>query len=113
MAWRLHGGGGGMPCTPPRTWPKEYWNRAAFVTEPTGHLIATFILTANGADYRSKNSWNVLASDDEWAAPIMAEVGPDGQLWVIDWYNIIVQHNPRLLASPQARGTLTKPTCET
>jgi putative heme-binding domain-containing protein len=24
----------------------------------------------------------------------MAEVGPDGQVWVIDWYNYIVQHNP-------------------
>ena len=26
--------------------------------------------------------------------PIMAEVGPDGNVWVIDWYNFIVQHNP-------------------
>jgi putative heme-binding domain-containing protein len=24
----------------------------------------------------------------------MAEVGPDGCVWVIDWYNYIVQHNP-------------------
>ena len=38
--------------------------------------------------------WNLLASDDEWTAPIMAEVGPDGNVWVIDWYNYIVQHNP-------------------
>jgi putative heme-binding domain-containing protein len=37
---------------------------------------------------------NLVASDDEWAAPIMAEVGPDGNVWVIDWYNYIVQHNP-------------------
>src|SRR5205807_1106424 len=29
-----------------------------------------------------------------WTAPILAEVGPDGALWVIDWYNFIVQHNP-------------------
>ena len=36
----------------------------------------------------------LVASDDEWTAPIMAEVGPDGHVWVIDWYNIIVQHNP-------------------
>src|SRR5262249_37063172 len=37
---------------------------------------------------------NLLASDDEWSAPIAAEVGPDGNVWVIDWYNFIVQHNP-------------------
>lgn len=24
----------------------------------------------------------------------MAEIGPDGAVWVIDWYNYIVQHNP-------------------
>ena len=77
-----------------RSWPKEYWNRTAFVCEPTGKLVSTFVLRPDGAGFRSNNLWNILASDDEWSAPIMAEVGPDGQLWVIDWYNIIVQHNP-------------------
>ncbi|MBI4585927.1 MAG: ThuA domain-containing protein [Planctomycetes bacterium] len=77
-----------------RAYPREYWNRAAFVCEPTGHLVATFLIQSQGADYRSRNAWNLLASDDEWAAPIMAEVGPDGHVWVIDWYNLIVQHNP-------------------
>ncbi len=77
-----------------RNYPPEYWNRAAFVTEPTGHLCATFIIRPDGAGFRSKNSWNLLAGNDEWMAPIMAEVGPDGNVWVIDWYNYIVQHNP-------------------
>src|SRR5579864_2257313 len=77
-----------------RTYPKEYWNRTAFVCEPTGHLVATFELSPDGASYKARYGWNLLASDDEWSAPIMAEVGPDGNVWVIDWYNFIVQHNP-------------------
>jgi putative membrane-bound dehydrogenase-like protein len=77
-----------------RNYPREYWNRTAFVTEPTGHLIATFVLRQQGAGYKSKNSWNLVASDDEWTSPIQAEVGPDGNVWFIDWYNYIVQHNP-------------------
>ncbi len=77
-----------------RTYPREYWNKTAFVCEPTGHLLATFTLQRDGADFRSRNAWNLLASDDEWCAPIMAEVGPDGHMWVIDWYAYIVQHNP-------------------
>jgi putative membrane-bound dehydrogenase-like protein len=77
-----------------RTYPKEYWNQAAFVAEPTGHLVATFQLQRRGSDLVSRNAWNLLASDDEWSSPIMAEVGPDGNVWVIDWYNYIVQHNP-------------------
>jgi putative membrane-bound dehydrogenase-like protein len=77
-----------------RTYPKEYWNRTAFVSDPTGHLTATFELLPNGTDFRSRYGWNLVAADDEWASPIMAEVGPDGNVWVIDWYAYIVQHNP-------------------
>jgi hypothetical protein len=77
-----------------RQYPRAYWNRAAFVAGPTGHLVGTFALTPDGAGYQSTSPVNLLASDDEWAAPIMAEIGPDGNVWVIDWYNYIVQHNP-------------------
>jgi putative membrane-bound dehydrogenase-like protein len=77
-----------------RTYPREYWNRTALVTEATGHLAATFVLEPNGSSFQSRNAWNLLASDDEWTAPVAAEVGPDGNVWVIDWYNFIVQHNP-------------------
>lgn len=77
-----------------RTYPKEYWNQIAFVTEPTGHLVSHFKLEPKGASYVAKNIGSFLASDDEWTSPIMAEVGPDGNMWVIDWYNYIIQHNP-------------------
>jgi putative membrane-bound dehydrogenase-like protein len=87
-----------------RTYPREYWNRTAFVSDPTGHLTATFVLSRDGADFSSKNSWNLLASDDEWTAPIVAEVGPDGHMWVIDWYNYIVQHNPTPAGFKNGKG---------
>ena len=77
-----------------RRYPPAFWNRTAFVAGPTGHLVGIFQLTADGAGFRSTSPLNLIASDDEWAAPIMAEVGPDGNVWVIDWYNYIVQHNP-------------------
>ncbi|MDB5351799.1 MAG: putative rane-bound dehydrogenase [Planctomycetota bacterium] len=92
-----HGGftaGAGSALYTARTYPKQYWNKTAFVAEPTGHLVATFTLHPNGTDFSSHNAWNLVASDDEWTSPIMAEVGPDGQVWIIDWYNFIVQHNP-------------------
>jgi uncharacterized protein len=92
-----HGGftaGAGSALYTARTFPKHYWNRTAFVSEPTGHLVATFTLHQDGTDFRSHNAWNLVASDDEWTSPILAEVGPDGQVWAIDWYNFIVQHNP-------------------
>lgn len=77
-----------------RSFPQQWWNRTSFVCGPTAHLIGTFTLRRDGANYTSTSPCNLLASDDEWTAPILAEVGPDGAVWVIDWYNYIVQHNP-------------------
>jgi len=77
-----------------RAFPQEYWNRIAFVNEPTGGLTAQFILQRDGADVTSYNPSNLLASDDEWVSPIVAKVGPDGAVWILDFYNFIIQHNP-------------------
>lgn len=88
-----------------RNYPKLYWNRTAFVCEPTGHLVGTFVLNRDGGDFHSSNPFNLLASDDEWAAPIAAEVGPDGNVWVIDWYNYIVQHNPTPVGYKTGKGS--------
>ncbi|MEO6785965.1 MAG: c-type cytochrome, partial [Chthoniobacteraceae bacterium] len=30
----------------------------------------------------------------EWTSPVHAEVGPDGAVWIADWENFIIQHNP-------------------
>lgn len=96
--------GAGHAVYTARQYPKEYWNRTAFVCEPTGHLVGTFVLRRNGADFSSQNTFNLFASDDEWSAPIMAEVGPDGNVWVIDWYNYIVQHNPTPAGFENGKG---------
>lgn len=92
-----HGGytaGAGHSLYTGRHYPSQYWNRIAFVNGPTGHLVGSFVLDREGFGYKSTSPFNLFASDDEWSAPIMAEVGPDGCVWVLDWYNYIVQHNP-------------------
>jgi putative membrane-bound dehydrogenase-like protein len=72
----------------------DFRGKVAFVCEPTGHLVHMNRLVPKGSSFVSRDGWNLLASDDEWTSPILAEVGPDGAVWVIDWYNFIVQHNP-------------------
>jgi putative membrane-bound dehydrogenase-like protein len=86
--------GSGSAIYTARSFPSEYWNQVQFVAEPTGHLLGKFHLRPSGADYIAHNGRNFAASDDEWSSPIAAEVGPDGALWMIDWYNYIIQHNP-------------------
>ncbi|MDB4438048.1 ThuA domain-containing protein [bacterium] len=70
-------------------------NDIAFVCAPTGKLVGQFHVTANGSGFNSKQlPNNIYNSADAWSGPVAAEVGPDGALWICDWYNIIIQHNP-------------------
>jgi len=77
-----------------RAFPRSYWNQVAFVAEPTGHVLHQNILTQKGSDFNDREGFNLLAGADEWFSPVFAQVGPDGAVWVADWYSFIIQHNP-------------------
>lgn len=66
----------------------------ALVTEPTAKLIGIMDIQQDGGGYKANDGLNFLASTDEWMSPIFADVGPDGAVWVIDFYSFIIQHNP-------------------
>jgi putative membrane-bound dehydrogenase-like protein len=77
-----------------RAFPKKYWNRVAFITEPTAHLVGQGIMEPQGAGFVTRDGWNLMAGAEEWFSPVHAQVGPDGAVWVADWYTFINQHNP-------------------
>lgn len=81
-----------------RAFPEAYWNRVAFVCEPTGHIVHQNVMQKTGTDYQDAEGagvgFNLMAGSDEWFAPVFAETGPDGAVWVVDWYSYIIQHNP-------------------
>ena len=78
-----------------RKYPKKYWN-ALMVTEPTAHIVLAGFMEPNGAIFREKEGHpeNFLASSDDWVAPVFADIGPDENIWIADWYNPVIQHNP-------------------
>lgn len=96
-----------------RSFPKSYWNRVAFVCEPTGHIVHQNVMDKKGTNYEDAEAagvgFNLLAGADEWVSPVFAEVGPDGSVWVADWYSFIIQHNP----TPQGFTTGTGAAYET
>ena len=78
-----------------RDFPQKYWNVCALVNEPTMHLVHQGFLQRDGSGWTEQgDGMNLLAGEDEWVAPVHSEVGPDGAVWVADWYNFIIQHNP-------------------
>jgi putative membrane-bound dehydrogenase-like protein len=44
-------------------------------------------LERNGATYRGKTEPDFLQANDAWFMPVVQKVGPDGSLYVLDWYD--------------------------
>jgi hypothetical protein len=95
-----------------RLFPQKYWNRFGFTCDGSYHLCNqdSMVVRMNGT--RSTSTWNamrmpgqarsnIFASTDAWTAPLQTRTGPDGALWVLDWYNYLFLHNP---ASPNGAG---------
>ena len=93
-AFGMYTAGAGFNLYTARTYPEKYWNKAAFIGGPSGRLLGQFFLKEDGASYKAINGQNLMASFDQYTSPIQAKTGPDGQVWVLDWSNLIIQHNP-------------------
>jgi putative membrane-bound dehydrogenase-like protein len=68
---------------------------AYFICEPVSNLVHCDLLTPNGATFvakRDRENTEFLASRDSWFMPVFTTVGPDGALYVVDFYRKIVEH---------------------
>jgi len=86
--------GAGYALATSKNFPESWQNEIAFISGPTGNLLGSYRNVPDGSGYKAINNFSIIASADEWFSPVSAEVGPDGNLWVADWYNFIIQHNP-------------------
>ncbi len=77
-----------------RMFPRDWWNSVALLCEPTVHTLYKGVVEQQGTHFITRNGWNLLGSDDEHFAPVYASTGPDGAIWVSDFYSFIIQHNP-------------------
>ena len=67
----------------------------AFICEPAGNLIKRNVLTAEKGALSAKPYYDqkeFLASTDERFRPVNLITGPDGAIYVIDFYRGIIQH---------------------
>ena len=76
-------------------WPAKDWNNAHFVTEPTVHLVHHDVLSANGVTFKGTKAREAefIAGQDLWFRPVDMRNGPDGAMYVLDFYNQAVVHN--------------------
>ena len=88
---------------------KGKYAKASFVCEPVSNLVHADILTPSGATFkaeRAEEEKEFLASTDSWFRPVNLTVGPDGALYVVDFYRKLVEH-PDWLAMADSTGFYT------
>jgi putative membrane-bound dehydrogenase-like protein len=78
-------------------WPAR-WHYSYFTTEPTLNLVHHQFVRPDGVSYalsreKGREQTEFIRSRDLWFRPIETRIGPDGALYVIDFYNQAVIHN--------------------
>ena len=71
------------------------FDSVTFVAEPVSNLVHADRLTDQGASFTASRLYpekEFLASTDAWFRPVNMYVGPDGALYVIDYYRQIIEH---------------------
>jgi putative membrane-bound dehydrogenase-like protein len=67
----------------------------ALVAEPAQNLVHRDVLTPSGATFvakRAREEVEFLASTDAWFRPVNFYVGPDGAIYLVDYYRLMVEH---------------------
>lgn len=82
---------------------------SVFACEPVHNVVHREMLTPDGATFTSKRSDDeqdreFLASTDPWFRPVMTRTGPDGALYIADYYRFVLEH-PEWIA-PETRSRI-------
>lgn len=64
-----------------------------YLANPITGAIQVVRATPEGRRYRYEKRADFLTSTDRWFRPVAVHFGPDGCLYVVDWYNKIISHN--------------------
>jgi putative heme-binding domain-containing protein len=70
----------------------ESWQGSVITNDFRANRINRFKLEEQGSGYASKQAEDLLWTDHVAFRPVDISVGPDGAIYVADWYNPIIQH---------------------
>ena len=80
--------------------PEEYNNNVTFVCEPVSNVVHADRLVPNGATFKANRvleEKEFLASTDPYARLVNLYVGPDGALYLVDFYRQVIE-GPEFMA---------------
>lgn len=66
--------------------PAEY-RRKLYMGNIHGNAINLDTVVKNGSTYSAKAQDDFLQANDAWFMPVVQKTGPDGSLYIVDWYD--------------------------
>ncbi len=67
-------------------YPEKYRDRL-YMGNIHGNCVNVDRLERNGSTYASKGEPDFLTANDAWFMPVVQKTGPDGCLYILDWYD--------------------------
>jgi putative membrane-bound dehydrogenase-like protein len=83
------------------------FERSSFVAEPVHNLVHRDVWSAAGSTFvasRAEAGREFLASSDSWFRPVNFYIGPDGALYLVDYYRKHIEH-PEWTSSEHHHGS--------
>lgn len=81
----------GLEIVESRHFPDD-WQGSLVAHDFRGHRVCRFIVQEDGSGFASRQQQDVISSKHVAFRPIDVAMGPDGALYIADWYNPIIQH---------------------
>ncbi|MFA6947098.1 MAG: c-type cytochrome, partial [Pedobacter sp.] len=76
------------------SFPDPFNKNVTFITESVSNLVHVDVLKENGASFTSSRileNKEFLTSTDAWSRPVNIYVGPDGSIYVLDYYRRVIE----------------------
>ncbi len=68
------------------------WNGNALTNDFRANRVCRYILGEEGSGFTSKEAPELIKTNHRAFRPIDIKMGPDGAIYIADWYNPIIQH---------------------
>ena len=91
------------------------WQGDLITCDFRAHRVCRFKLSDDGSGFASKEMPEVIKSNHPAFRPIDVKIGPDGALYIADWYNPIIQHGEVDFRDPRrdkTHGRIWRVTCK-
>lgn len=70
----------------------ESWNRKVITANSLHNVVWVSELLPDGSTFRTVDEEPLLETDDRWFRPVFCGVGPDGCVYLADWYDSRLSH---------------------